>query len=254
VSQKEQHSEDKAWYERWFGREYLELYAHRNEAEAEKDIDAAEKLLDLISHQPILDLACGAGRHSIELARRGYTVTGIDLSRELLEQAESKAAELNLKIDFQRHDMRKLPFREEFGALLNMFTSFGYFEDDRENGRIMHSIAKALKPDGVFLIDYINRESVLARLVPEDEKRINDKQVKQIRRFNRDTQRLEKMITISDDHGQREFKESVRLYSREEMIRLAAEAELLIDQCLGTLKGDPFDHNSPRLILLGRKP
>lgn len=254
MTRKDQISDEQAWYERWFGREYLELYAHRNQAEAKNDIDAIEKLLNLKDHQPVLDLACGSGRHSIELAARGYSVTGIDLSSELLEQARTDAQKAGLEIPFTRCDMREHPYHGEFGTVLNMFTSFGYFEDDAENQRIMAAIARALRPGGVFLIDYINRDHVLSALVPEDSKQINGKQVVQQRRFNQKTQRLEKTIIIENDAGQRRFTESVRLYRKDEMLQMAVSAGLAVSGTHGSLNGEAHQASSPRLILTGGKP
>jgi len=252
VSHSSQNS-DKAWYEQWFGREYLELYAHRNDAEARNDIDAVERLLSLSTDEAILDLACGGGRHSIELARRGYTVTGIDLSAELLEQAENSAASAGFEIPFLRCDMREHPFEAEFGYLLNMFTSFGYFENDVENERIMAAINRALKPEGAFIIDYINMHSVLASLVPEDQQFIKGKTVVQKRHYNQQTRRLIKEIIISDEKGTRQFTESVRLYNQQDMIAMAERAGLNITQCLGSLQGEEYNNQSPRLILIGHK-
>jgi SAM-dependent methyltransferase len=254
LSQNNQQEVDQAWYQRWFGREYLELYAHRDDDEASRDVDAIEQLLDLGHNQPILDLACGNGRHSIEIAKRGYQVTGIDLSKDLLRQARQKAAESEVDIPFLQFDMRDHPFFNEFGALINMFTSFGYFDNDAENARVMEAIARALRPDGRFYIDYINKLSVLENLVPQDEREVNGKNVVQKRIYKSDIERLEKEIIISDSEGERRFVESVRLYSAVEMEGLAEKAGLKIEHLLGSVAGEEFTDNSPRLILVGRKP
>lgn len=247
--------EGKAWYEKWFGREYLEVYRHRNEAEAVADIDGIEKLLGAPLNEPILDLACGSGRHSIELARRGYTVTGIDLSAHLLAVAREHAEKEQLKIDFVRGDMRTPPFRDKFRTVLNMFTSFGYFESDDENARIMEAIARVLKIEGRFVIDYINREQVLATLVPEDEKEVEGRRVHQKRIYNPVIKRLEKTITIASGNSEtRSFVESVRLFTAEEMVAMAENAGLMVEGIFGAIDGRAAGQDAPRTVLVGRKP
>lgn len=251
---KQNSEKEQEWYETWFGREYLEVYSHRDRHEAIEDIDNIGRLLPLSDSQPILDLACGSGRHSLELARRGFDVTGVDLSAELLEVARTSASREGLEIEFVQSDMRRLPFSEKFGCVLNLFTSFGYFETDEENAEIMAAIHGSLKPGGVFLIDYINRDLVLATLVPEDKMEINGKQILQQRRFNRSNNRLEKTIIITSKNEEKTFIESLRLYNRDELISMAESSGLNVITVMGSLAGEEFQPSSPRTILFGKKP
>jgi SAM-dependent methyltransferase len=241
------------WYEDWFGREYLEVYSHRDEEEAVEEVDCIERLIPIADSQPVLDLACGSGRHCLELARRGYRVTGVDLSAELLDLARKNALRENLPVDFVRADMRKPPFHNCFGAVINMFTSFGYFEKDEDNAAIMSAIHRVLKPEGWFLIDYINRDSALTELVPEDRKRINGKLVTQWRRFDPVSKRLVKTIRIEHAGEVTTFFESVRLYSAEAMKAMAKSAGLTVHNLYGALDGRPRSIEAPRVILVGRK-
>jgi SAM-dependent methyltransferase len=241
------------WYEDWFGSEYLEVYSHRDEEEAAEEVNCIDRLLPLADSQPILDLACGSGRHSIELARRGYRVTGIDLSSELLAVARTKAQEENLTVDFIRADMRTPPFQNRFGTVINMFTSFGYFEKEEDNAAIMAAIERVLKPGGWFLIDYINRDQALRELVPEDRKRINGKLVTQWRRFDPVTKRLVKTIRIEHEGEINTFFESVRLYSAEAMKAMAESAGLTVNNIYGAIDGRPVSAKAPRVVLVGRK-
>ena len=110
-----------AWYKEWFGEEYLELYAHRDRGEAERHVEFVEALFGEEPPSAVLDLACGAGRHTAALRRRGHRVVGVDLSKTLLAQAPS--------LPRVAGDMRCLPFAaQSFDWVLNFFTSFGYFE------------------------------------------------------------------------------------------------------------------------------
>ena len=243
-----------AWYEEWFGKEYLEVYAHRNHQEAVSDINCVEKLLKLDKAGSILDLACGSGRHSLELARRGYNVTGVDLSHTLLEVARNSAAKQGLTIPFYQADMRTPPLEKPFNFLINMFTSFGYFENDRENSRIFAAFYKSLVAGGKFLMDYINKDHVLDSLVPEDCKTQGDRTLLQQRSYNEKTRRLEKIITITHNNEERKFLESVRLYTLDEMVTMAKANGLKIEKHFGSLQADPFSPQAPRLVLVGSKP
>ena len=243
-----------AWYSEWFGRKYLELYSHRDREEASRQIDQVEKLVSPARDLPVLDLACGGGRHAIELARRGYKVVGLDLSETLLEVAREAAAEEGVEIEFVHFDMRAIPFDDTFGTVLNFFTSFGYFEDEEDNLEVLRGIGRALVPGGRFLIDHINREHVLANLVPEDSSVENGRLVTQRRRFVQETGRLEKRITIEEGGESEEFLESVRLYTRGEFGSLAESAGLQVVDVFGALDGSEFGTESARMVVLGRRP
>ncbi|MFU8813670.1 MAG: class I SAM-dependent DNA methyltransferase, partial [Balneolaceae bacterium] len=158
-----------SWYEEWFdSRLYETLYAHRDEEEA-------QKLATLISaHVPagrfphLLDLGCGRGRHSHNFAEKGYRVTGTDLSPSAIEKARTIADERGLTgVRFEVRDMRE-PLPETFDAVLNLFTTFGYFLDDDENIRVLQAVAQMLRSEGRFVIDFLNAERVGRTLVPSE--------------------------------------------------------------------------------------
>src|SRR5699024_2160883 len=142
------------WFEEWFDSPlYEKLYANRDETEARKLIQLIEQTLKNNHCQTILDLACGRGRHSVTLAQKGYHVTGIDLSEQSIKQAQETATNRQLKnVDFQVRDMRR-PLAKTFDAVLNLFTSFGYFKEDKENARIFDSVVTMLAPEGIFVFD-----------------------------------------------------------------------------------------------------
>jgi SAM-dependent methyltransferase len=243
------------WYARWFGQDYIRLYPHRDTAEAERQV---EFLLRTVSGlKPgdwVLDLCCGAGRHSRLLAARGFRVVGVDLSAELLARADESGRTYHLA----RCDMRRLPFGPVFGLVANFFTSFGYFSTDAENKRILEALGSVLRPGGRFIIDYLNPDQLRASLVPETRTRLpGGSDVLQRRRVDRENRRVEKDILITDPEGrERTFRESVRLYSREEMAGMIEQTGLELDAVHGdfAVGAAPFCSSSPRMILIGRKP
>ncbi|MCF7890834.1 class I SAM-dependent methyltransferase [Candidatus Bipolaricaulota bacterium] len=126
--------------------------------EAPEQVDKILQLLDLQGTAKILDLCCGEGRHSLELALRGHEVTGVDLSERNLSEAREKAAEADLEIDFVQEDMRDYYTQETFDVALNLGTSFGYFEYERENTKVIENIYSSLRSGGKFLLEHIGKE------------------------------------------------------------------------------------------------
>lgn len=238
-----------AWYRKWFGQDYLELYSHRDEQEAERHVDFVEKHLST-STKPhsVLDLACGAGRHSAALRRRGYRVLGVDLSMSLLavNPAATKVA----------GDMKKLPFADaSFEWILNFFTSFGYFERERENFQVLEEMVRLLEPGGRFMMDFFNTQRVLDRLEPNESSRIGDKGVEIERWYDEATRRINKRITIIQGQGEpRVFLESVRAYRSDEVTIGMRWAGLEVAGVYGDFDGRPHDDGSERLIVVGRRP
>lgn len=245
-------SAESPWYERWFDREEYELvYRDRNEAEGAQLIDLIESVVKPASDASVLDVACGRGRHARQLARRGYRVTGFDLSERALQTARTRAAEEELEIEFLQGDMREMSFAEEFDGAVNLFTSFGYFESDDEHERVICNIARALKPGGWFVQDFLNAPHVRETLVPEDERSENGVHIEQKRWIS--DGRLIKEITLRNSDGERSFTESVRLLTRDDFRSMYTAANLDIFDIRGDYDGQPYNDNSPRLILFARK-
>lgn len=244
------------WYEKSFGSLYLEVYAHRDRREAERDVRAIVELIDPDREAPFLDLGCGAGRHLSALRRLGFAhIVGLDLSAALLGEA---ARNLPLRgagrIMLVRGDMREIPFRGVFAAVVSIFTTFGYFAEDAENARIVSSVRQALGVGGVFLLDFLNRESVIAHHVREDVQEISGMRVRNIRTLTEGNRRIEKRITVERPGEEPvELFESVRLFSRDEIAAIFTGAGLERIRCYGSLSGEPYSQESERLVMVAER-
>jgi SAM-dependent methyltransferase len=236
-----------AWYKEWFGEEYLELYSNHDVGEAEGHIDFVESLFAGSAPRAILDLACGAGRHTAALRRRGYRALGIDLSRTLLAQGEG--------LPRIAGDMRSLPFAAgSFDWVFNFFTSFGYFESEQENQRVLEEVARVLLPRGRLMIDLFNREQVLAHLQPRESRTLGGRTVEIERWYDERDERINKRIRLTGGGSpSRTFLESVRAYTPEEVADALVGAGLSVVARFGSFEGGAFAPDSPRLILVARK-
>ena len=212
-----------AWYEDWFADErYLALYHHRNSEEASLVLDLIEEKTGITKESAILDLACGAGRHSINLAARGYkNITAIDLSPTLIREAKKNAEAEGLNIHFELRDMRH--FDGSYDLIINLFTSFGYFEGDEENAEVIARVGKCLNSGGYFVIDFFNAELIMGSISPHDEKIISSgERIEQFRTIINN--RIEKIILIHSGDATSEFHESVRLFALEDFERMFVKA------------------------------
>ncbi len=245
------------WYEQAFGRDYLALYPHRDDAEARSDVAAIFRLIDPPASEPLLDLCCGAGRHLVALLEAGFTdLTGIDLSEHLLDVAQHRLGGSNSdRVRLIRADMRQIPFRSQFATILSLFTSFGYFNEPTEDEAVLHSVYDALRPGGTFLLDTLNRVRVIEDLEPLSERTIDSTHIRIERRISDNRRRVEKTIRIEGEgETPKVYHESVRMYAAEELHALLERARLIDVRLHGALDGRPHDATSPRLIAVARKP
>lgn len=153
------------WYEESFGEDYLRVYNDRDEQGAAHEVHGMIAWLKLPAGAEVLDLCCGMGRHSLSLAEKGYAVTGMDLSDVLLDEARKEEGADNVR--WVQGDMRELPFADgSFDAVVNLFTSFGYFKEDAEHVRVLREIRRVLRPGGRFIVDFMNPTHVKRHLKP----------------------------------------------------------------------------------------
>lgn len=239
------------WYEKCFGQDYMLVYKHRDTAGAYEEVRAMIDWLDLPSGATVLDLCCGTGRHSMALADFGFRVTGVDLSEVLL--AEARSRDTSGRVCWVQGDMRAIPAEGPFDAVVNLFTSFGYFRSDEENGRVLREMARVLRPRGQFIVDYLNPVYVKANLVPHSVRTEGDVVIEEIRDVEDGF--VTKRIAVSEPGKPvRTYVEQVKCYEQEQLEEMAASAGLRIRRILGGYDGSDYDRSrSPRFILTGWK-
>lgn len=238
-----------AWFKEWFGAEYLELYPHRDDAEAERAVELIVRACALDAGAVVLDLACGAGRHVEYLRDLGYRAFGLDLSEELLRVARGQA------LPVVRADMRQLPVATGSVALVtSFFTSFGYFPDPAEDERVLRAIRRVLREGGFYALDFLNADRVRATLPHRDEVELAGRRVVQTRELVGGGAVVEKRIEIYDPGHRRPrvFHERVRLYGAGQLCDMMLRAGLQPVQLFGDYDGGPLTPEAPRAILIGR--
>ncbi len=238
------------WFKKWFSSdEYLSVYSHRNIKDAENLLNLVLDNTSVPSNAKVLDAACGAGRHSLILSRKGYNVTAFDLSRNLLTIGRENSINQNLTVDFLCADIRNICFRGAFHLVLNMFTSFGYFESDDENFLFFKNVRKLLKNDGFLVLDYFNDSYLRNNLVNRTSKLIEGKRILERRKLVGDF--VIKDIEIKYDGVTRVFNEKVKLYSYSKLTKYFEEIGLKVFKVFGNYRGEPFSElKSERLIII----
>ena len=230
-----------AWFQEWFGEEYLELYSYRDSTEAKQQVAFFCSRFGKL-RGPVLDLACGNGRHVSELHAAGYRAVGCDLSLILLQSGSTEYGPMPLV----RADMRSLPFcNGSFAGLVNFFTSFGYFSDEEENAQVLREMSRVMRDGAVFLFDYLNVAHELQRMT--DRERRGDVTIE--RWYDSSDHSFNKRITI----GQKRYLERVRGYDLDEITAMFTASGLVIEDAFGDFDGSKYRRSSPRLILGGRK-
>lgn len=236
------------WFERWFGEDYLKLYPHRDEEDAQRAIGLVGSRVALDGRR-VLDLACGPGRHAVQLVEAGADVVGIDLSVALLDRARKGSPPFTSVV---RGDMRALPFREPaFDVVVNLFTSFGYFKTDDEHMNVLTQIGRILVPEGNFMIDYLNADHVCANLVRAEETTVGGKAVSIQREIVENGRFVCKTMRVLDEGST--FVERVRLFGMAELTAMLAAAGLEVWDRLGDYEASVWSPASPRTILFARR-
>lgn len=238
--------QSKTWFSEWFNTHYYHiLYKHRNDAEARLFIENLTSFLEIPKNDTILDLACGKGRHSIFLNSLGYKVIGSDLSENSIEHANQFA---NKDLNFKVQDMRA-PFNIKVDAVFNMFTSFGYFDDDADDVSVLKNIADAIGENGVAVVDYMNVHKVVANLVNKETVDRDGLQFDITRKVADGF--IVKEINLVDKGKDYHFMERVKVIDEEKFIGYCEQAGLKIQRIFGDYHLNSFEkENSDRLILI----
>lgn len=238
------------WFENWFNSPYYHiLYNKRDDKEAELFIDNLLHFLKPPKNAFFLDLACGKGRHSLYLNKKGYSVTGIDLSPESIAFAEQFT---NEQLQFYIQDMRK-PFRiNYFNYVLNLFTSFGYFDSDKDDIAALTAAQKALKPGGTMVLDFMNTQKVIAEL-PRHEIKVNEGITFHIYK-SIENNFIIKRILFSDKGKEFTFEERVKALTLADFEKYFAASNLKIVHLYGNYELEHFNpKSSERLIIIAEK-
>lgn len=238
------------WYRSWFDSPYYHiLYENRNEDEAKFFIDNLLDYFSFDTRTKILDAGCGRGRHAVYLNRKGFDVTGFDLSPANIEH--NKKAECKT-LHFFVHDLRNCFRENHFDLVLNLFSSFGYFENEDENRSAIQSLSHSLRQGGLLIIDFMNAATAKRNLVKTETVKIRNI-VFNIER-NVEENFITKNILIEENGEQHTFMEKVMTITRNDFEKYFMEAGLKLKFGFGSYNLEPFDvDTSPRLIMIAEK-
>jgi SAM-dependent methyltransferase len=243
------------WWEELFGDDFIRTMAKISDAQIATEIDFIEESLGLAKGAVVLDLACGTGRHAIEMTSRGYQVVGFDLSLAMLARAADEAQERDQKINFVQGDMREMTFEETFDGIYVWNTSFGFFEEEK-NAAVVANLRKALKAGGLLLLDVINRD-YLAKQAPSlawfegdgcvcmDEMHID---------WITSRMRVKRTMML-DDGRTKETDYSIRVYSLHELGKVLHDNGFRVTEVSGRVStpGVFFGADSPRILVVAEK-
>jgi ubiquinone/menaquinone biosynthesis C-methylase UbiE len=245
----------KEWWESYFDAQYLLEYEPIfSPARDRADVARLIEILGLSTGERILDVPCGQGRHAHLLAETGFDVTGLDYSRHLLDVARARGTARNLR--YVRGDMRMLPdkWSGRFAAVLNLFTSFGFFLDPADDRRVIHEFARVLQPNGVLVWHGGSRDGVMAKFLSRDWwKAANGT----IIAHERDFDPLSGVLTIRSHwngrraSGDREHR--IRLYTASRLAELCRRAGLIVEEAYDGWSTAPLSRRSSEMLLVARK-
>jgi SAM-dependent methyltransferase len=238
-----------------FGPDWLALYqpmlSHDKSA---RQVDFIEHVLSLKRGSRILDIPCGHGRHAVEFARRGYEVVGVDLNNFFLRMARETAQREKVSLNLHQSDMREVLFDGEFDAVLNLFTSLGYFDDDSDDENILHRLSRSLKSAGNLLLDFINRDHLVRTFRPRWERELSDGSVLITEpEYDMVRGRCVARRSIILKGGRRPEKLTsltYRMYTPTELIKMGRKAGLSFKQAYGDFNGSSLTMDSERVILV----
>jgi cyclopropane fatty-acyl-phospholipid synthase-like methyltransferase len=241
------------WWNKYFTADYLQLYGHTDQ-KAPSEVAGLLRMLQLQPPAQVLDLCCGFGRHAIVLAGEGFKVTGLDLSETFLDMAKQRADLLGVKLDLIKADMRHIQQHDAYDAIINLCTAFGFFDTEEEDFLVLQGVTRALKKDGQFLIDTVNRDNIISSLQPKRWSIDNGTVVLEERFFDFFKSRLEiNLELVQKEDKNRRLEYSFRLYTLTEMLNLFSRAGLELTDVYGDFNGSQYSAQSPRMILVARK-
>lgn len=224
----------------------------------ERTASAPEEVANLVSlvrtHLPasVLDLGCGIGRHAIELARRGFEVTGVDRTRDFLAEARRSASSQALDVEFVEADMRRFRRPDTFDLVVNLLTSFGYFEDPADDARVVRNVHESLREGGAAVFDMMGKEVLASIFEPREwRERDGDLWLYERRVTNAWSWLENRWVLIRDGHRE-EFALGHRLYAATEFTDLLESCGFTETKVYGDLEGEAYDHEASRMVVVAR--
>jgi len=242
------------WWQTGFGPGYLAIYDAFLAERTPVEVDQIEALLQLHVPRRILDLPCGQGRHAIELARRGYEVTGVDLSPYMLGVAAERAEAARVRVRWLAGDMREALPGETFDLILNLFTSLGYFDDEADDRRVVRAAASMLEPGGRFLLEVINGQRVMGNFQEREWFTVGQTAVMERRSLDVSTRRMVVERTVSSTTGDDVSVHAVRLYNGPAVKTMLEAAGFNRVELYGDWDGAPLTPESLRVLAIGTMP
>ncbi len=219
-----------------------------------QEVDHILKFLKLSPGNRILDLCCGPGRHSLELARRRFKVTGVDKTMVYLKKAKSLARKENLDIEFIHADMRKFHRTTFFDGAINLYTAFGYFKNPKDDKRVLANVYRSLKPGGLFMIDLMGKEVLASKFMPRNWDALDDGTIHlQERKLTQNWSWIENHWIYIKGNKRKDFYLAHRLYSAMELSQLLKESGFSKVDIYGDFNGHEYDHQAKRLIAVALK-
>jgi len=239
-----------SWFAHWFDSPYYHtLYKNRDEKEAQAFIDNLVAHLQIKKDSKLIDIACGKGRHATYFNSLGLDVVGIDLSPNSIASAKKNE---NETLQFSVHDMREIYQKNHFDVVTNLFTSFGYFDNEKDEQRVINAMATNLKSEGVLIIDFMNAEKVITNLVANEQKIIDGITFNITRKT--ESNHIIKDIEILDKVIKQHFQEKVKALTLDDFSNFISNAGLKIIDIFGNHMLEGFDAiTSDRLILICKK-
>jgi len=258
------------WEELYDDIRMREMFEKIPKGRTEAQVNFVEKVCSLKKRAKILDLGCGWGRHSIELAKRGYKVTGLEINPSYIKEAKKRASSAEVAIDFVEKDMRKISFKEEFDAIVLLWNSFGYFSDE-ENENLIKNIYKALKRGGCFLLEIINRDWIVRHFTSKNWQMLDDTCefvrfeipavdrtgvptfILEERKFIPEESRVKGKLTYIQGNRRIEKTTNFRFYSFHEIRAIFESAGFKETQGYGSLEETPIELDTHLMEIIGRK-
>jgi ubiquinone/menaquinone biosynthesis C-methylase UbiE len=245
----------KEWYKKKYFWDKFEtvLFSSRHLEDAKIEVKNIIKLLKAKKKDQILDLCCGVGRHTLNFASLGFKVTGVDLTKGYLEKIKQSAKKENLIIDLFHSDMREFISENKFDIALNLYTSFGYFENSADDERVLNNVYKSLKLKGKFLMEMVGKEVLSRTFLEKDWREEDDQIILEERKISENWDSITSRWILFKSKEKYEQTIKLRLYSGRELSELLKKCGFSNVKLYGDFEGNPYNNNAKRLVAFAQK-